>query len=254
MNHRQTRSAAVFRTVTRSSAAIALLMGWLTVCPEKSAAASEGRAGSSLHSSDDSGSLATEGFIGYRCQSQLFCPNVEPAPLVVARTDSPEHEDVTRSLFPVLSLKPAGSPSQTGTDAAAAVDETDSTDSQPLNHNQPSLTDLADTLQWTILLLAGSATVVIGVHRFSKQKHARKTTAQMEYQGSLPVRGQFSAHLISVSNRQFLVTTDRTGVKTVNALNEWDQFTAPVDLSPDDALFSDQLSQASADLKTNHHG
>jgi len=42
------------------------------------------------------------------------------------------------------------------------------------------------------------------------------------------VKNFFQAHLLQIGSQKFLVTTDRTGVKTVNPINAWDDLDTSV--------------------------
>lgn len=191
----------------------------------------------------------------YQSQQNLFDRGQSIQPFLVdqsrtqsASTATTRSEDVASSYsLPLMSI----SSGKEADDLATTTQTTQPTNSTQgfTPPSQPSITELTDTLQWTILLLTAAAAIVIGIHRFTKNKHQTERNLRMEYQGSLPIRGQFSMHLVRIVDRQFLVTTDRSGVKTVNALNEWDQFTAPIDLSGDDDFPEPQM-----DSKPLHHG
>lgn len=193
--------------------------------------------------------------INYQTQTDLFVAEQGTTPFLVKQANgnksnpivSTQSQLMATPSFMLMSLAPGSSK-----DASASLAmKTEQAASAPqlTSMTQPSIADLADTLQWTILLLTAVVAAVIGVHRFTKQRQKPHSSHRMEYQGCLPVRGQFSMHLVTIIDRQFLVTTDRSGVKTVNALSEWDQFTAPIDLSEDD-----QLTQFSVESKPRHHG
>ena len=197
--------------------------------------------------------------INYQSQTNLFNTGQGTLPFLVEHPPANQANSVQtnstqnittqtsgQSALTLLSMPPVVAPTdeslpQNNTDTEAGNAEFQSV-------NQPSITELADTLQWTILLLTAVVAAAIAVHRLTKHKQNPKSNHRMEYQGCLPVRGQFSMHLVSITDRQFLVTTDRSGVKTVTTLNDWDQFSAPIEPSLDE-----QFPELSMESKT-HHG
>ncbi|MEP3482269.1 MAG: hypothetical protein ABJZ55_23700 [Fuerstiella sp.] len=192
--------------------------------------------------------------INYQSQTNLFKTGQGTVPFLVEQTPATQTNSIQTKTPPatnqpaltLLSMAPAVAQSEESQLENSTGVETSDDNLQSVN--QPSITELADTLQWTILLLTAVVAAVMGIHRLTKQKQKAQSNHRMEYQGCLPVRGQFSMHLVTIIDRQFLVTTDRSGVKTVNALNDWDQFSAPVDPSLDD-----QFPELSMESKT-HHG
>lgn len=199
--------------------------------------------------------------INYQSQTHLFPAGQGTAPFLVEQKTTNKTTATAKSkpsvapkYYPtLLSMAPVGIASDETVESATnplATQDTASSDTDEFQlNNQPSITDLADTLQWSILLMTAVAAAVMGVHRLTKNKQKTQVSQRMEYQGCLPVRGQFSMHLVTIIDRQFLVTTDRTGVKNVNALSEWDQFSTPIDQSEDD-----QFPDLSMEAKSRHHG
>lgn len=193
-----------------------------------------------------------QNIFGHRSDSQPFLVDQTRKPIIKS-TKSVSTGPVQDFSLPLMSM-PSGQPQTASDDKSEASTKPPEVASNEAKADiaaasQPSITELADTLQWTILFLTAIVGIALGVHRLTKNKQQTKQNHRMEYQGSLPIRGQFSMHLVRIIDRQFLVTTDRTGVKTVNALNEWDQFTAPIDLSGDD-----QFPDPQVDSKPRHHG
>lgn len=219
---------------------VALAMSLLTCC-ERIAAADQSASGGAV--------------IDYRSQTDLFRTGQGTTPFLVEQAvpnqtspaQRPLSQTAAKPSLTLMSLAPVGLQADRTPLTKEAEEPADASEFQSLS--QPSITDLADTLQWTILLLTAVAAGVIGVHRLTKHKQKTQSSHRMEYQGCLPVRGQFSMHLVTIIDRQFLVTTDRSGVKTVNALSEWDQFTAPIDPSVDD-----QFPELSIESMPRHHG
>ena len=249
MTGRGIQSKAAF--MNQSTAVVVVVLASLMTCCNAvkgtDAAASDAAA---------SGAAASGGsVISYQSQTDLFPVGQRSIPFLIehsepSKANPPVSESAEPETRPFLSLMSLSSP------AVQAVADSEGSQGEPpvpakelQAVNQPSIADLADTLQWTILLLSAVVAGVIGVHRMAKHKQKPKFSERMEYQGCLPIRGQFSMHLVTIANRQFLVTTDRSGVKNVNSLNDWDQFSTPVDPTADD-----QFPAPSMELEPGHHG
>ncbi|MEZ6123455.1 MAG: hypothetical protein R3C49_09805 [Planctomycetaceae bacterium] len=89
-------------------------------------------------------------------------------------------------------------------------------------HEQVSLIQFIEILQWTVVVLLVAVLGVLGLKKWHSGSVLPMPAAQMKHLATLPVRNQFQAHLLQVGNTQFLITTDRTGVKTVSEITQWD--------------------------------
>lgn len=104
--------------------------------------------------------------------------------------------------------------------------------STPLSSDDSSLTQLIEMLQWTVGVMLVAVVAAFSLRKYARGTSATKTNSQISHLATLPVRHHFQAHLIEIAGQRFLVTTDRSGVKTVNPVTGWGDFEAPVSNAP----------------------
>jgi hypothetical protein len=87
---------------------------------------------------------------------------------------------------------------------------------------------LIGMLQWVLIVMMVAVGAAFGMRRWRRGAPAPHAPSTITLVASLPVRNLFQAHLLETGGQRFLITTDRTGVKTVSAVASWDDLEAPV--------------------------
>jgi len=95
-----------------------------------------------------------------------------------------------------------------------------------LPDDESSLVPFVEVLQWTVVVLLIAVVAVLTLKKYGKPGSFPTRSSVIAHLGTLPVKNHFQAHVLEVGSQKFLVTTDRTGVKTVNAIASWDEFDA----------------------------
>lgn len=85
-----------------------------------------------------------------------------------------------------------------------------------------------EVMQWTVLVLIMAVVGVIGLKKYGRGNLIAPQNSAISLLATLPVKNFFQAHLLQIGSQKFLVTTDRSGVKTVNPINAWDDLDSPV--------------------------
>jgi len=85
-----------------------------------------------------------------------------------------------------------------------------------------------EVMQWTVLVLIIAVVGVVGLKKYGRGKLLTPQNSSIAHLATLPVKNFFQAHLLQIGSQKFLVTTDRTGVKTVNPINAWDDLDTSV--------------------------
>ncbi len=98
-----------------------------------------------------------------------------------------------------------------------------------LPDDESHLVQFVEVLQWTMVVALLAVFAVMAIKKYSRPGGMIPTrSSAIAHLGTLPVKNHFQAHLLEIGNQRFLVTTDRTGVKTVNPINSWQDFDTPV--------------------------
>jgi hypothetical protein len=93
-----------------------------------------------------------------------------------------------------------------------------------LPDDESQMIQIVEILQWTIVVLLVAVVAVIAIKKYSRGKLLPGQNSAIAYIATLPVKNHFQAHLLEIGSQKFLVTTDRSGVKTVNQINSWQDF------------------------------
>lgn len=92
-----------------------------------------------------------------------------------------------------------------------------------------NLMQIVDALQWTVAVLALAVVATLIIKKYKHQAPGSGSSPDIRHLATIPIRNVFQAHLLEIQGQQFLVTTDRNGVKTVTPVSRWDDFETPVD-------------------------
>ena len=84
---------------------------------------------------------------------------------------------------------------------------------------------------WFFMTLLGAVAAALLVKWWRTARTSALAAGEMEHLGTLPISNQFRVHLLKIGSTQFLITTDRGGVRTVNPVSSWEGLDTPVDLS-----------------------
>lgn len=128
----------------------------------------------------------------------------------------------SRTSSTVVSDRTSGTASD---DDAAATDAFSGPDFSQLEHDtDKTLLQFIDVFQWVLLVMILAVAAAFSIRKWKLGGNFKADNDLMEHVATLPVRNLFQAHLLRVGDRKFLVTTDRSGVRTVDAVNAWDEF------------------------------
>lgn len=99
-----------------------------------------------------------------------------------------------------------------------------------LPDDESPMIQIVEITQWTIVVLLVAVVAALAVRKYSRgQLLAAQGDCDITHLASKSVRNYFQAHLIDVCSQRFLVTTDRSGVRTVNPLSRWEEFSHAVE-------------------------
>lgn len=139
-------------------------------------------------------------------------PNVRPSTAVVQ----------------VTSVRAAGSENE----AKSLVDLGPGPDfASQLPDDDSQMIRFIEIMQWTVAVLLIAVLAALTLRKFGRGKLLPMSNSAISHVATLPIKNHFQAHLLEVGKHTFLVTTDRSGVKTVNQINCWQDFDTPIDES-----------------------
>ena len=98
-----------------------------------------------------------------------------------------------------------------------------------LPDDQSNLVQFIEILQWTIVVLLIAVVAALTLRKYQRAGQPAARNSVITHLATLPVRNHFQAHLLEIGTQKFLVTTDRSGVKTVNPITRWEDFEVPVE-------------------------
>ena len=87
-----------------------------------------------------------------------------------------------------------------------------------------TLMQFIDVFQWVLLVMILAVAAAFSLRKWKLGGNFKTDNDLMEHVATLPVRNLFQAHLLRVGDRKFRITTDRSGVRTVDAVNAWNEF------------------------------
>ena len=128
-------------------------------------------------------------------------------------------------------LKPTPEPPVTAADSESTTQTDLSTMADfasQLPEEQVNLLQIIEIMQWTVVVLMIAVVAVVALKKYKGNGPVSGSSAEITHLATLPVRNHFQAHLLAIGRQQFLVTTDRSGVKTVNPITRWEDFANPV--------------------------
>jgi hypothetical protein len=91
------------------------------------------------------------------------------------------------------------------------------------------LIQIVEALQWTVAVLALAVLATLIMKKYRQPRPASGISPDIRHVATIPVKNVFQAHLLEIQGQQFLVTTDRNGVKTVTPVARWNDFESPLD-------------------------
>lgn len=104
--------------------------------------------------------------------------------------------------------------------------------SSQLQENESGLQPFMDVMQWTVVVMMIAVGAVFGIKKYGRRMLPSGINSAITHRATLQIRNHFQAHLLEIGRQRFLVTTDRSGVKTVNPITSWEDFESPVSDSP----------------------
>lgn len=150
---------------------------------------------------------------------------IEPKPSVTGTTKTPAVAKPAPPASPIESEVKAETPLGPGPDFASQLPDDDS-----------HMIQFVEVMQWTVMVLLIAVVVVIGIKKYGRGNLVAPRNTDIAHLATLPVKNFFQAHLLQIGSQKFLVTTDRSGVKTVNPLNAWDDLDSQVLDNDNDAV------------------
>lgn len=90
------------------------------------------------------------------------------------------------------------------------------------------LIQFIEVMQWTVVVLLIAVVAVLAIKKYGQGNLAAPKNSAIAHLATLPLKNHFQAHLIQIGTQKFLVTTDKSGVKTVNPIAAWEDYDTPV--------------------------
>ena len=97
---------------------------------------------------------------------------------------------------------------------------------------------LVNAGHWFFMTMLGAVAAAMLIKWWRTARTSALAAGEMEHLGTLPISNQFRVHLLKIGSTQFLITTDRGGVRTVNPVSSWEGLDTPVDFPEPPAAHS----------------
>lgn len=90
------------------------------------------------------------------------------------------------------------------------------------------LIQFIEVMQWTVVVLLIAVVAVLALKKYGQGNLVAPKNSAIAHLATLPIKNHFQAHLLQIGTQKFLVTTDKSGVKTVNPIADWEDYDTPV--------------------------